>query len=96
MDPEFITSADWREIGNLLHFYWFILLFAIAFGFNFLMAHAVIPSLVVTKHLPPSVDKSRRLFYTGALISLGLVLFFLLRIVQEAHILRSVWDRWWI
>ena len=36
------------------------------------------------------MDKSRRLFYTGALISLGLVLFFVLRIVQEAHILRSV------
>ena len=96
MDPEFITSADWREIGNLLHFYWFILLFAIGFGFNFLMAHAIIPSLIGTGHLPEGVSKSRRFFYTGALVSLGLVLFFLLRIAQEAHILRSVWDRWWI
>ena len=96
MDPEFITSADWREIGNLLHFYWYVLLFAIGFGFNFLMAHAIIPSLIGTGHLPESVGKSRRLFYGGAMVSLGLVLFFLLRIVQEAHVLKSVWERWWI
>ena len=96
MDPEFITSADWEQIGNLLHFYWFVLLFAIGFGFNFLMAHAIIPSLIGTGHLPEGLGKSRRFFYMGALVSLGLVLFFLLRIVQEAHILKSVWERWWI
>ncbi len=96
MDPEFITSADWQRIGNLLHYFWFVLLFAIGFGFNFLMAHAVIPSLIETRHLPQRLDRSRRIFYIGALGFLGLVLFSVSRIVAEAHILKSVWERWWI
>jgi hypothetical protein len=96
MDPEYINSVDWREIGNLLHFFWFILLFAIGFGFNFLAAHAVIPSLISSGHLPQRLNKARRIFYIGALGFLTLVLFSISRIIAEAHILKSIWERWWI
>jgi len=96
MDPEYINSADWRAIGNLLHFFWFVLLFAIAFGFNFLAAHAVIPSLISSGHIPQRLNRARRVFYLGALGSLALVLFTLSRIVAEAPILKGIWERWWI
>jgi len=96
MDPEYINSADWRAIGNLLHFFWFVLLFAIVFGFNFLTAHAVIPSLISSGHLPQRLNRARRVFYAGAVGSFALVLFTLSRIVAEAHILKGFWERWWI
>jgi hypothetical protein len=96
MDPEYINSTDWREIGNLLHFFWFVLIFAIGFGFNFLVAHAVIPSLIGTGHLPQRINSARRVFYAGAFGALALVLFYLSRIVGEAHILKGFWERWWI
>ena len=96
MDPEYINSADWRAIGNLLHFYWFVLLFAIGFGFNFLAAHAVIPSLISSGHLPQRLNRTRRIFYVGAAGSLALVLFNLSRIAAEVHILKGFWERVWI
>ena len=96
MDPEYITSADWRDIGNLLTFIWLLLVFAIGFGFNFLMAHAIIPSLVGSGHLPERFNKARRLFYAGALLALSLVVFVLGRAVVEAQFIKDVWDRVWI
>lgn len=96
MDPEYITSADWRDIGNFLTFIWLILLFAIGFGFNFLMAHAIIPSLIGTGHLPQRVDKARRVFYGGAFAALSLVVFVIGRAVVEARFLEGIWSRLWI
>ena len=96
MDPEYITKADWRDVGNLLTFFWLILLFAIGFGFNFLMAHAIIPSLISSRHLPQSVSKTRRVFYGGAFIALSLVVFAIGRAVVEARFLEGIWSRLWI
>ena len=96
MDPQYITSADWRDLGNLLTFFWLILLFAIGFGFNFLMAHAIIPSLISSGHLPERINKARRVFYGGAVVSLSLVAFAVGRAVVEAQFLSDIWNRWWI
>ena len=51
MDPQYITGETWSEIGSWLKFLWLFLLFSVGFGFNFLMAHAIIPSLIVTGHI---------------------------------------------
>jgi len=96
MDPGFITSADWQAVANLLHFFWFILICAIGTGFNFLLAHAIIPSLVGTGHIPQRVDNSRRFFYAGALGSFSLMLFCLFRALSEVRILGEFWGRFWM
>ena len=96
MDPEFITSADWARIGNLLHFFWYAVLCSIGFGFNFLLAHAIIPSLVSTGHIPQSVNKARRMFYIGALGFLSLVVLNLIIIASKLDTLTVIWDRSWI
>ncbi|MBI2855552.1 MAG: hypothetical protein HYX93_01745 [Chloroflexi bacterium] len=96
MDPEYITSADWREIGNLLTFLWLFLFFAIGFGFNFLMAHAIIPSLIITGHLPERFTRIRRFFYTSAVAALVGVGIVLGRAAVEAHLIEDFWKRWWI
>ena len=96
MDPEYITSADWRDIGNFLTFIWLILLFAIGFGFNFLLAHAVIPSLIITGHIPERFGRARRLFYTGAGAAMVGVIFVWVRIAVEINFIGEFWGRWWI
>jgi len=96
MDPEYITSADWRDIGNFLTYIWLILLFNIGFGFNFLMAHAIIPSLVSSGHLPQRLDKARRVFYGGAFVALALVVFVASRALVEGRFIENIWSRSWI
>ena len=96
MDPEYITSADWSAIGNFLTFLWLFLFLSIGFGFNFLMAHAIIPSLIITGHLPARFTRIRRFFYGGAVAALLGVGFVLSRAVVEAQLLDGIWKRWLI
>ena len=96
MDPQYITSADWRDIGNLLTFIWLILVFNIGFGFNILMAHAIIPSLISSGHLPQRVNKARRLFYAGALGAISMTAFAIGRAFVEGQFLEGIWSRLWI
>ena len=96
MDPEYINSASWREIGNFLTFIWLILLFNVGFGFNFLMAHAIIPSLVTTGHLPQRLNRVRRIFYGGAFAALALSAFAVSRVAVEARLLEDIWGRFWM
>jgi len=96
MDPEYITSADWQRIGDLLHFFWFFVICSIGFGFNFLLAHAIIPSLVASGHIPQGVNGTRKFFYIGAIGALTLVVFNLLVIASKLDTLTVIWDRTWI
>ena len=96
MDPEFINSSDWRAIGDMLTFIWLLFFAAVGFGFNFLMAHAIIPSLIGSRHLPARLDKSRPVFYGGAVLALGLVGFALSRVIAKAGLIESFWPRFWI
>ena len=96
MDPQYITGDTWREIGGWLKFLWLFLLFSITFGFNMLMAHAIIPSLIITGHIPESLNRFRRFFYYGAMGALGGVAFALFKFFSGAGILENVWDRFWI
>ena len=96
MDPEFINSGDWRNIGNLLTFIWLLFFAAVGFGFNFLMAHAIIPSLIGSGHLPERVGKARPIFYGGAVLALALVVFALNRAAANAGFIEDFWARWWI
>ena len=96
MDPGYINSSDWGAIGGFLTFLWVMFFSAVGFGFNFLMAHAIIPSLIGSGHLPERVGKARPLFYGGAVMALGLVAFALSRLVAEAGLIEDFWPRFWI
>ena len=96
MDPEYITSADWQRIGDLLHFFWFFVICSIGFGFSFLLAHAIIPTLVVSGHIPQGVNGARRFFYISAAGFFMLVAFNLLVIASKLDSLTVIWDRTWI
>ncbi len=96
MDPEYINSDIWRSTGDILTFIWILFFAAVGFGFNFLMAHAIIPSLIGSGHLPTRLQKARPLFYGGAALALALVVFALNRTFVNAGFIEDFWPRWWI
>jgi hypothetical protein len=97
LDPEAIGIGTWSEIGRMLTNLWFVVLFVVFFAANLLVAHNVVPSFVASGHIPVSVKKAGVAFYVLAIISLGLALFFLARVVGYANgTLRLFWDNFWI
>ena len=96
MDPVYINSDLWGSTGNILTYIWILFFSAVGFGFNFLMAHAIIPSLIGSGHLPARLQKARPLFYGGAAFALALVIFALNRAAANAGFLEDIYPRWWI
>ena len=76
-DPTPIGSFEWSEIGRLLHFLWYYFALIIVFGFSFLIAHALIPSLLSTRQINPTLNLVRFSLYVTALgLSIGSILAF--------------------
>ena len=96
MDPAPIGSSEWSEIGRLLTDLWIVVLFIVLFATNMLFGHNFIPSLVASGHIQRSWQKARAPFYALAVVSFGLALFFLSRVVDFAGVLRDFWSDYWI
>ena len=95
-DPAFLTTEHWNGLANLLYSWWFYILTIVAFGLTFLLAHAIIPSLVTTKDIRADAQRIRPLLYIGALLFLGLAGFFLASIVDLARVIETFYSRWLI
>ena len=96
MDPGYITSGDWAEIGNWLTILWVLVVFNISLGFHFIMAHAIIPSLVSSGHIPQSIGKIRKGMYAVAAASLVGSTYIISRLIVNADVIQGFWDRQWI
>lgn len=83
MDPEFILSGTWLELAQLLVRMWVFVLLQVVFAFAFLLAHAIIPSLIDTGHLPPATNRIRPILYGG---------FFLFVIAAAGTIFTVFWS----
>ena len=96
MDPEFITTEHWSGISTMLRFlgaFWF---FIIGFALTLLIAHAIVPSLVSTRQLPPSVARLNPLLSLGAFGILAITLLFIILTVINGDVIADFWERWWI
>jgi len=58
-DPKALTSVEWNNIHLFLQWFWIYLPIVVTFAITMLTAHALIPSLVNTGHLPESVQRLR-------------------------------------
>lgn len=96
MDPDFVTTQVWHQLSLMLRFLWVYVFFIIGFAFNFLLAHAVIPSLVDSGQLPARIARLRPLFYLSALGSLTAALLFAVLTAVNADVTQLVLKRWWI
>jgi hypothetical protein len=96
-DPDAMNSVDWLEIGKWLTRIWVYFFCIVGFAFTLLTAHALIPSLVSTGHIPKELaDRVRPPMYATAVVLLAAIGFFLALTVGKAHHIENFYDRWWI
>ena len=95
IDPSFTTTEQWAVLGQLTTALHLNVLFAIVIAFDFMIAHAVIPSLVESNHIPRSVNKVRPFFYfVSAAATVGLIVFLASRI-ELLQVVYEIYDHKW-
>ena len=96
IDPMGMTQS-WDELGSLLRSLWLAVLFVVLFASNMILGHIMIPSLVMSGHIPDSFRKARPALYALAIICFALAAFFIFRASGFAMTaLDSIWPDYWI
>ncbi len=83
-------------MGSLLRSLWLAVLFVVLFASNMILGHIMIPSFVMSGHIPDSFGKARPVFYALAIICFALAMFFIIRAIDFAGVLRNFWPDYWI
>ena len=96
MDPGAIGNAQWSEISSLLINLWLVVLSVVLMATNVIIGVNSIPSLMATGHIPESLGKTRPLFWVFSLAFFGAAIFFLVRVIDHADVLRDFWAHYWI
>ncbi len=96
IDPVAIGTASWSELGSLLRSLWLAVLFIVLFASNMILGHIMIPSFVMSGHIPGSLSKARPILYALAIICFALAMFFITRAIDFAGVLRNFWPDYWI
>ncbi len=79
-----------------LQWFWIYFPIVVTFAMTLLTAHAIIPSLVITGHLPESTQKLRLPLTGFAVILFGAGVVMLVLVVNASLDVRNVWDRFLI
>ena len=96
MDPNFVTRQDWADIGEFLLALLFVPGLMIVFAFSMLIAHALIPSLIKSGHIPEDLAKVRRVLYTVAFAALaGVISYVVFVAINAESSFGDVYSRWW-
>ncbi len=96
-DPNALTSADWVNLHNWLTLLWIFFPLVITFAFSMMIAHAFIPSGVMTGHFPPALSRLRLpLTIIGLLaITVALALFISASFLTP-HMFNMFWNRFFV
>ena len=93
-DPKALSSANWNDIHLWLTYFWIYVPLVLTFAFTILTAHALIPSLINTGHIPTSVGRLRiPLTFFAALVFIAAV-FMMVLTINKTLDLAKFWDRW--
>ena len=93
-DPVALQTENWRDISVWLTFFWIYVPVVFTFAVTILTAHAVIPSLIRTGHIPEAANKARTPMtaFAGVLLIVGV--FLMVNIVITAQNLEKFYDRY--
>jgi hypothetical protein len=83
MDPSLITADDWQRLARMLNDLYVATGLGITAAMAFLVAHAVIPSLVATRDVAEGLSWLRWVFYPIFVAALGLTCFALARVFSQ-------------
>ena len=95
-DPKALTGANWNDIHVWLVWFWTYLPLVITFALSMVTAHAVIPSLVITRHLPASANRLRVPLTGFAFLVLVAAVVVLVLGINSTLDLEKFWDRYLI
>ncbi|MSQ05581.1 MAG: hypothetical protein EXR54_03405 [Dehalococcoidia bacterium] len=95
-DPTALTSANWQDIHNWLTFFWIYFPLIITAAFCALTAHAFIPSLISTGHLPQSAGRFRKPLTIFGLLVLVVAAVLFVMVVKLTIRVENVWNRFLI
>lgn len=93
MDPAYFTTDIWHNISTALRLIWLYVFFILGFVTNFLIAHAVIPSLASTHQVSPKIVRLRALVYIFAFSILGVAILTFIAMLLQLDVLTRVWPR---
>lgn len=96
MDPSYLTTDIWHGLSVALRFMWLYVFLILGFVTNFLIAHAVIPSLASSHQVSSKVVRLRAMIYIFAFSILALAIAAFLGMLFNLHVVGKVWPRWLI
>lgn len=79
VDPSLLVPAQWNEIRLLLNDAYLMAGLIIVAGASFLVAHAIVPSLLATHDAPAGLHRVRPIFYAVFCLALLLGLYAMAR-----------------
>ncbi|MCH7712868.1 MAG: hypothetical protein IIC99_04500 [Chloroflexi bacterium] len=92
-DPKALTAIDWQNIHLLLQWLWIYLPLIVTGSVTLVTAHAVIPSLVITGHLPPPALRLRVPLTAFAVVVLAVAAVVIGLALNQATTVENFWDR---
>ena len=96
MDPAPIGPASWAELGIMLRSLWLAVLFIVLFASDMILGHIMIPSFVMSGHVPAGMSKLRLPLYAVSVICFVVAMFFISQAIIHARVLRDIWPDYWI
>ena len=95
-DPKALTSTDWNNIHLFLQWFWIYFPLAVTFAITVLTAHAIIPSLVTTGHLPGGANRIKLPLNVFALLVFAAAVVILVFGINQTLDVANFWDRYLI
>ena len=95
-DPKSITSEYWQDIHFWLQWFWIYVPVVATFAITVLVAHGIIPSLVITGHLSASANRFRMPLTVFALAVLAVAVVLMVVVINSTLDVGKFWDRFLI
>lgn len=93
VDPRTIAGTDWPGIEALVQFLWIVAILNVVLAFCMLLAHAVVPSLIATVHIPRGLRSIRPFLTIGALVAFAGTTFALVSWLGQLGVIYYIYDK---
>ncbi len=95
-DPKALSSTNWNDIHFWLTYLWIYVPLVLTFALTLLTAHALIPSLIITGHIPASAGRLRIPLTLFAFLVFTAAVVMMVLTINKTLDLEKFWDRWLI